>query len=244
VEQALARAARIAAADADLLDELAAAEMTRHVRLGSGTATLEMARLRTLPEALARRVVRGALQAVDPHHTHGWADTDAVLTGDAGGVRQLGAVRMERIGPSVVLTLRGPGRSPSGAPGPSLPLTVPGRAAHPAGWWTVDAEGPLPPSDAPPPAANRAVLDASALGRHLTVRGWLPGDRVQPLGLGGRKKLQDLFVDRKVPRDERELVPLVLDAEDRIAWVGGHVVAEPFRVTPLTSGVVVLTLRR
>jgi tRNA(Ile)-lysidine synthetase-like protein len=88
------------------------------------------------------------------------------------------------------------------------------------------------------------VLDALALGRHLTIRAWRAGDRVQPLGLGGRKKLQDVFVDRKVPRDERPRVPVVVDALGRIAWVAGHVVGEPFRVTPRSEAVVVLTLRR
>ena len=67
---------------------------------------------------------------------------------------------------------------------------------------------------------------------------------MQPLGLGGRKKLQDVFVDRKVPRDERPRVPVVVDAQGRIAWVAGHVVGEPFRVTPRSEAVVVLTLRR
>jgi tRNA(Ile)-lysidine synthase len=82
------------------------------------------------------------------------------------------------------------------------------------------------------------------VGRHLIIRGWQPGDRVQPLGLGGRKKLQDVFVDRKVPRDERPQVPIVVDSQGRIVWVAGHVVGEPFRVTPRSEAVVVLTLRR
>ena len=92
--------------------------------------------------------------------------------------------------------------------------------------------------------ATRAVVDAAAVGRHLTIRGWQPGDRVQPLGLAGRKKLQDVFVDRKVPRDERPQVPVVVDEAGRIVWVVGHVVGEPFRVTPHSEAVVVLTLRR
>jgi tRNA(Ile)-lysidine synthase len=87
------------------------------------------------------------------------------------------------------------------------------------------------------------VVDATAVGRHLTIRSWRPGDRVQPLGLSGRKKLQDVFVDRKVPRDERDRVPIVLDASGRIVWVAGHVVGEPFRVTSHSEAVVVLTLR-
>jgi len=108
----------------------------------------------------------------------------------------------------------------------------------------VEADGPMAREAMVPSTANQVVLDAAALGRHLTIRGWRPGDRVQPLGLGGRKKLQDVFVDRKVPRDERSLVPVVLDARERIAWVAGHVVGEPFRVTPSSASVVVLTLRR
>ena len=47
----------------------------------------------------------------------------------------------------------------------------------------------------------------------------------------GRKKLQDVLVDRKVPRAQRDRVPLVVDADDRILWVAGHVVAEEARVT-------------
>jgi tRNA(Ile)-lysidine synthase len=66
---------------------------------------------------------------------------------------------------------------------------------------------------------------------------------VRPVGLGGTKKLQDVFVDRKVPRDERGLVPIVTDARDRIAWVAGHVVAEPFGATSRSAAVVILTLR-
>jgi tRNA(Ile)-lysidine synthase len=130
------------------------------------------------------------------------------------------------------------------ADNPVVVLDVPGRVRHPSGWWTVEADGPMAREAMVPSTANQVVLDAAALGRHLTIRGWRPGDRVQPLGLGGRKKLQDVFVDRKVPRDERSLVPVVLDARERIAWVAGHVVGEPFRVTPSSASVVVLTLRR
>jgi tRNA(Ile)-lysidine synthase len=61
---------------------------------------------------------------------------------------------------------------------------------------------------------------------------------------GRRKKLQDLFVDRKVPRDVRGSVPLVVDGDDRIVWVVGEPVAEDFRVTEPSQGVIFLTARR
>ena len=58
-----------------------------------------------------------------------------------------------------------------------------------------------------------------------------PGDRFRPLGMGRAKKLQDFLVDRKIPREIRDSLPLVVDRDDRIVWVVGESVAEDFRVT-------------
>jgi tRNA(Ile)-lysidine synthetase-like protein len=76
------------------------------------------------------------------------------------------------------------------------------------------------------------------------VRNRRPGDRFRPVGLGGRKKLQDFFVDRKVPRQRRDLVPLVVDERDRIVWVAGFGIDEAFRVTDPAQGVVMLQLKK
>ena len=59
----------------------------------------------------------------------------------------------------------------------------------------------------------------------------------------GHRKLQDLLVDRKVPRAERDRVPIVVDAHDRIVWVAGHAVDRAFRVTDPAQAVVVLRLK-
>ena len=87
-----------------------------------------------------------------------------------------------------------------------------------------------------------AVVDAGLI-TSLAVRYGRPGDRFRPLGLKGRKKLQDFFVDRKVPREARRRVPLVVDDADRIVWVAGHAVSEDFRVSGATRAVVILKLR-
>jgi tRNA(Ile)-lysidine synthase len=76
------------------------------------------------------------------------------------------------------------------------------------------------------------------------VRSRRPGDRLQPVGLGGRKKVQDVLVDRKVPRADRDRVPIVTDARGRIVWLAGHALDEAFRVTDRTNAVVILQLRR
>ena len=75
-------------------------------------------------------------------------------------------------------------------------------------------------------------------------RSWQPGDIFRPLGLGGRKKLQDLFVDRKVARSERQTVPIVTDRDKGIVWVVGHAIAEDFRVTAGTKGMLILKARQ
>jgi len=55
--------------------------------------------------------------------------------------------------------------------------------------------------------------------------------------------LQDFLVDRKVARNERDTVPLVVDGRDRIVWVVGQTVAEDFRVTDPSQGVILLKVR-
>jgi len=52
------------------------------------------------------------------------------------------------------------------------------------------------------------------------VRAWRPGDRFQPSGMQGHKKLQDLFVDEKIPRTERSQIPVIVDENDAIIAVG------------------------
>ncbi|MEO7804475.1 MAG: tRNA lysidine(34) synthetase TilS, partial [Actinomycetota bacterium] len=82
-----------------------------------------------------------------------------------------------------------------------------------------------------------AELDADVIGdRALVVRQWQPGDRFVPLGMAGSKKLQDLFTDLKVPRFDRERVP-VLVAGDDIAWVVGYRIDDRFKIGPGTKNI-------
>ena len=70
-----------------------------------------------------------------------------------------------------------------------------------------------------------ARLRPDALGEEVTLRTRRPGDRFQPSGMTGTKKLQDFFTDTKIPRDRRDGIPLLV-CERGIAWVVGHRVAE------------------
>jgi tRNA(Ile)-lysidine synthase len=71
----------------------------------------------------------------------------------------------------------------------------------------------------------------------FTVRCARPGDRMRPLGMSGRKKLSDLFIDRRVPRRERASVP-VIEANGEILWVAGVATGESARIRPGTARVI------
>ncbi|OGC11633.1 tRNA lysidine(34) synthetase TilS [candidate division WOR-1 bacterium RIFOXYA12_FULL_52_29] len=82
-----------------------------------------------------------------------------------------------------------------------------------------------------------AFIDQETLGRDIIVRNKLPGDRFQPIGLSGTKKLQDFFVDEKVPQDDRDAVP-VFESAGRIIWLGGLRLDDRSKVTPNTRRIV------
>jgi len=86
-----------------------------------------------------------------------------------------------------------------------------------------------------------AFVDYGALGKEVVVRNKLPGDRFSPLGLKGTKKLQDFFVDEKVPAEERDRVPIV-ESVGKVVWVAGRRLDERAKVTEKTKKIVKLEL--
>ena len=122
-------------------------------------------------------------------------------------------------------------------------LPVPGEVQIRELGCAISAE--IAGQEALPPSADRLVA-AVALDRigprPLGVRSRRAGDRLRPTR-AGRRKLQDLFVDRKVPREERDRIPIVVDGEDRIVWVPGHAIDQDFRVMDPAQAVVILRLK-
>jgi len=69
---------------------------------------------------------------------------------------------------------------------------------------------------------NDEIVIPADLLENLVVRTRQPGDRIASLGLNGRKKIQDLFIDAKIDREKRDTWPIVVDkATDEIIWVPG-----------------------
>lgn len=109
----------------------------------------------------------------------------------------------------------------------------------------IEASGPLL-------AANSAYLrnkpmetlfDAKTVGNPIAVRSLRYGDRIRPLGMAGSRKIQDVFTDRKLPRERRQSWPLVIASDGEILWIPGMARGRAALVTSATREVLSLSAR-
>jgi len=207
-------------ADANHLEEASA--RVRRQRTGAPGEILDRAWLLDLPEALRRRVVGAALrEAGTPADRVGAA---IIAIGDAlreeGGARRIAlrggtAARVDEAG----LRFEGPAERDDGEPF-DLPLAVPGVTRLPDG-RSIEAE--MSEGDPPVRSADATFsvsFDASGITRPLRVRSRRPGDRIRPRGFGHTRKVQDLLSEARIPRADRDQVPIVVMG-DEILWLGG-----------------------
>ena len=110
--------------------------------------------------------------------------------------------------------------------------------------WQIRAE--LAPADAGGMhKAGRSVEPRGGCGSHRAAayRTYgARGDRMRPLGVGGRRKLQDIFVDRKIPLRTRHSIP-VIESAGEILWVPGVARSEMALVTSRTFSTLRLVAR-
>ena len=85
------------------------------------------------------------------------------------------------------------------------------------------------------PPKQREYFDADRIGGEIVLRHWRAGDRFQPIGLNSPVKLQDLFVNAKIPAARRRDLTLAATANGDIFWVEGLRISENFKLTPETK---------
>ncbi len=74
------------------------------------------------------------------------------------------------------------------------------------------------------------LFDVGKIGDSIVLRHWERGDRFQPIGMSVSVKLQDLFVNQKIPRDQRhKLLVLAID-NGELVWVEGLRISERFKL--------------
>lgn len=197
----------------------------------SGRLAVRRDALSKLPEALLPHALALLHRKAGAGYPAGRAAVDELLRQltDPGALRAgvdcPGGWRWEALGDRLVL---GPSQQ---LPEPfSYTLTVPGEVAIPEAGIVFRVRSETAAAWMLRGARRRAGLDLPLQpGDRVEVRNRRPGDRLRPLGSPGTRKLKDVLIDARVPRRERDRVPLLL-VGDRIAWVPGVTVDQSFRL--------------
>ncbi len=215
-EAARSRRERVdAAADTVLADIL--------IRRGA-EILLDRARLLGLPAALLRPVLRRGLEEA------GLAPSARLISDIAAKVAPVTGARLHLPGGWSIRCeplelVAGPElSSPQLRP---FKLAAPGRTFSEE--WGIEVVAELVKAPRPPRCSPQEAFLHPRAAAPLVVRSRLPGDRFRPLGAPGVKKLQDLFVDRKVPRGLRDRIP-ILTCGGEIAWVAGYRIDDRFKL--------------
>ncbi len=93
-----------------------------------------------------------------------------------------------------------------------------------------------------PTTSHTVFLDAEYVGQKLSIRTRRPGDRLRPLGMKHEKKVQDILIDKHIPRDQRDTFPFFFNADGFPVWLGGVCVDDRARLTEHTQRIVCLKL--
>ncbi len=91
---------------------------------------------------------------------------------------------------------------------------------------------------------DQAYLDTERLSFPLKFRSWQQGDTFYPLGMTGKKKLSDFFINKKVPLNSKQLIPLLVNGNGDIVWIAGYQVDNRYKVTPQSEKVVIFEIQK
>jgi tRNA(Ile)-lysidine synthase len=229
----LSRQAELIRDEDDLLDQLA----RRRYDAMRGAGGLSRTALLQEPKALRRRVlrlwveqVRGHLRGLDFVHVEELLrlidakapQGQASVPGGWALVREYNALRLEKRRRALKRLCY----SYKFEVGKVMRILEAGVQIH-----SERIDGPV---DGWPAELTEAVFDLAALPTDLAVRNFRPGDRVNPLGMTGHKKLKDLLIDKKVPLSIRATLPL-LATRHEILWIPGYARSEIARVSEKTQ---------
>ena len=188
--------------------------------------------MESLDTVILRRVLRRAIEEIEGLRSVGFGHIEDVIRlirhGAAGSRLMLPqGIRVIRDYALLVITSEEPVRIAASE------LAVPGETAV-VGAGVVIIASLVQHPEQTGDGRSSIVLDADKMKLPLMIRPRRAGDTFHPLGFGRTKKIQDLFVDLKVPRDERDRIPLVTSGDD-IVWVAGYRADDRFKVTAQTK---------
>ncbi len=218
-----------------LLEELTEQLFAELCESSANGSSCSIARILSQPPALARRLVRLMYaRLAPPRRQLTFSHVEAVLAmaasprpnlrlnlpGDIEAVREYDRLCLTR---------------PDAAPGSTYAVQIDGPGSHPLpdGSRILVVEG-APPVELKEERTVRAWFDLDQTPYPWTVRTFRPGDRMQPLGMGGTKKVKDIFIDNKIPPSRRAATPLFFSG-GTLFWLAGICTSHSSRINDLTT---------
>lgn len=185
--------------------------------------------LERLETVILRRVLRRAIDSTEGLRSIGFAHIEDIIrllqNGSPGDRIHLPkGIRVIREYAILTLTSEAPVRIADYLLSPGEELAIVGAGVV----LRASLEETPPAPDDRGDGRTTVLLDAEKLSFPLMVRARRCGDFFHPHGFGRKKKLQDFLVDQKVPRDERDQVPVLLSGSD-VIWLAGYRSDERFR---------------
>lgn len=89
---------------------------------------------------------------------------------------------------------------------------------------------------------NTEYVDAELLHNNLILRNWTEGDWFIPLGLEGKKKVSDFFIEQKIPIFKKHIIP-ILESEGKIVWICGLKIDNRFKITDRTRKILKISYK-
>lgn len=237
------REIQVISEDQALLEKTTEKEWKSLARRKEGKVLLDCSKMLKLSLALRRRLLRKAILAVQGNlygiaFQHIEDVLNNVLMGESGASLDLpkGLIVYREYDIIGIAKGRDEKRLPADF---SVLLKVPGDTEIPI--WNKMISATVVPVEKVtlPKTKDEAVFDFGVVKLPLVLRRSQVGDKFRPLGMRGEKKLQDFFVDEKVPRREREEVLVVTSAE-QIVWVVGRRTDDRFKLTEKTRQALIL----
>lgn len=254
IDRVLARTAEIFREEDDYLDAITRKYLARAINMDDhdcGYAKIEVKCLKRLPLAIQRRVLTQWLgmcgypveqikfSAID-HITHIIESTskpaEVQLTGRLSVMFRYGNLEIVQINTSLQPLKR------------AVVVKIPGETViHKLGIRVITSfkkkcyrHGKTIGNE----LSSSVLLNASKLkhNRRLYVRSWKHGDRIRPVRMDGTRKLQDIFVDMKIPRERRHLLPIFL-CNKEIVWFPGYRMAEGWQVKTSSKKSILLEVK-
>ena len=249
MEEGLAHTAEILRLEDDYMESVVMDIVKKwHLDEIGGEARFSISEFVKLHEALQRRAIRMFLKALSPPGRGGrvaFTHVEAVRS-LAKGENTHGSINLpthisaRRMHDDLIISRAretSSGRpSRAGAGGFRYEVKIPGRVdITEIGVAIVFSVKTAAPVDRRSFGMERIVcMDYDSLIPPLEIRNMQPGDRIQPIGMAGTKKVGDYFIDCKIPHELRSRIPLLVDRHS-VVWIAGLRLSERVRITERTS---------